>query len=94
MRCRGVMEKCTFCVQRIRDAEFTAMVENRPLKEGEIQPACVQSCPAGVYTFGDLMAPDSAILRTMLDDPRRYHVLEHLNTKPAITYLQRIEADV
>jgi molybdopterin-containing oxidoreductase family iron-sulfur binding subunit len=90
VRSRGVMEKCTFCVQRIRNAEYRARRENRRVRDGEVQPACVQSCPAKVFTFGDLLDPESKISRITREHPRRYHVLEELNTKPAVTYLFRI----
>lgn len=93
VRCRGVMEKCTFCVQRIRNVEYRAIIEKRDLKEGEITPACAQTCPAKVFTFGDLLDPDSEVTRMTLNEPRRYHVLEHLNTKPAVTYLFRIKQE-
>jgi molybdopterin-containing oxidoreductase family iron-sulfur binding subunit len=89
-RVRGVMEKCTFCIQRIRSGQHRAKLENRTLKDGEVQPACVQSCPAKVFTFGDLLDPRSQVTRITREDPRRYHVLEELNTKPAVTYLFRI----
>jgi molybdopterin-containing oxidoreductase family iron-sulfur binding subunit len=90
VRSRGVMEKCTFCIQRIRNAEYRARRENRNVRDGEIQPACVQSCPAKVFTFGDLLDPKSKISEITRGHPRRYHVLEELNTKPAVTYLFRI----
>jgi molybdopterin-containing oxidoreductase family iron-sulfur binding subunit len=93
VRCRGVMEKCTFCVQRIRQAEYRALVEHRSLTDGEIVPACAQTCPTGAFTFGDLLDPASAVSQLTRRDPRRYHVLEALNTKPAVTYLQRIVND-
>jgi Fe-S-cluster-containing dehydrogenase component/anaerobic selenocysteine-containing dehydrogenase len=93
VRGRGVMEKCTFCVQRIRQAEYRAVREKRKLKDGEVLPACVQSCPAKVYTFGDLLDPESQVVKLMLNDPRRYHLLEDLNTKPAVTYLKKIDLD-
>jgi molybdopterin-containing oxidoreductase family iron-sulfur binding subunit len=85
VRVRGVMEKCTFCVQRIRNAQYRARRENRKVRDGEIQPACAQSCPARVITFGDLMDPESRVSRITRNHPRRYHVLEELNTKPAVT---------
>ncbi len=93
VRCRGVMEKCTFCVQRIREAETTAKRENRPVRDGEITPACVQTCPTGVFTFGDLMDPESEVSRLYKHDPRAYQVLAQLNTKPAVLYLKRITDD-
>jgi molybdopterin-containing oxidoreductase family iron-sulfur binding subunit len=91
VRVRGVMEKCTFCIQRIRAAELKAKREHRQVRDGEIEPACLQSCPTKVFTFGDLLDPNSKVSQLTRSDPRRYHVLEELNTKPAITYLRRIE---
>ena len=93
VRTRGVMEKCTFCIQRIRQAEYRAARERRRVRDGEIQPACLQTCPTKVFTFGDLLDPDAEVTRLTRNDPRRYHVLEGLNTKPAITYLRRVDAD-
>jgi molybdopterin-containing oxidoreductase family iron-sulfur binding subunit len=90
VRCRGVMEKCTFCVQRIHYHERLARIEGRPLREGEIQPACVQSCPTRTFVFGDLMRPDSEVHK-LFGHPRRYQVLRELNTKPAVIYLKRIK---
>jgi molybdopterin-containing oxidoreductase family iron-sulfur binding subunit len=87
VRRRGVMEKCTFCIQR----EHRARIENRPVRDGEIQPACVQTCPTRAFTFGDLLDPNSAVSKLTRQDPRRYHVLEELNTKPGVTYLRRIK---
>ncbi len=91
VRCRGVMEKCTFCVQRIHQVEITAKRENRPVREGEILPACAQTCPTDAILFGDLLDSRARISEMTRRDPRRYHVLEELNTKPAITYLRRIK---
>ena len=93
VRTRGVMEKCTFCVQRIRQAEYQATREKRVLRDGEIQPACAQSCPTRVFTFGDLLDPNARVTRLTRGDPRRYHVLEELNTKPAVTFLRRVDID-
>jgi len=93
VRVRGVMEKCTFCIQRIRAAELKAKREKRKVRDGEIEPACMQSCPTKVFTFGDLLDPDSKVSQLTRKDPRRYHVLEEINTKPAITYLRRIKID-
>jgi anaerobic selenocysteine-containing dehydrogenase/Fe-S-cluster-containing dehydrogenase component len=91
VRCRGVMEKCTFCIQRIHQTEITAKRENRPVREGEIVPACAQTCPTRAILFGDILDPRSKVSELTRRDPRRYHVLEELNTKPAITYLRRIK---
>ncbi len=93
VRCRGVMEKCTFCVQRIRHAEYQAKREDRPIRDGEIQPACVQSCPAKVYTFGDLLNEDSAVNKLFREDKRGYQLLHELNTKTAVLYLKKIEQE-
>jgi len=90
VRSRGVMEKCTFCIQRIREAERRAKRENRPLRDGEVQPACVQTCPAEALVFGDLMDPTTRIARIVAEDKRAYQLLDHLNTKPAVFYLKRI----
>ncbi len=92
VRSRGVMEKCTFCIQRIHYHERLARIEGRPLRDGEVQPACVQSCPTRAFVFGDLMQPDSEVHR-LFHHPRRYQLLKHLNTKPAVIYLKRILAD-
>jgi molybdopterin-containing oxidoreductase family iron-sulfur binding subunit len=93
VRVRGVMEKCTFCVQRIRRAQHQATKEGRPVKDGEITPACAQTCPAEVFVFGDLMDPDSRLSRLVRDHPRRFQVLQGLNTKPAVIYLQKVFND-
>ncbi|RJP21725.1 MAG: 4Fe-4S dicluster domain-containing protein [Candidatus Abyssobacteria bacterium SURF_5] len=89
VRTRGTMEKCTFCIQRIRELKEIAKDENRPLRDGEIVPACAQSCPTHAIRFGDLRDPDSWIAKHVADR-RGYVVLEHLNTQPSITYLKKI----
>ena len=89
VRSRGVMEKCTFCVQRLRDAQRTAKREGRPLRDGEVQTACQQACPTGAIFFGDLNDPDSRVAR-MAASRRGYHLLAELGVRPAITYLARI----
>jgi Fe-S-cluster-containing dehydrogenase component len=94
VRTRGIMEKCTFCVQRIRQAEYQAKREKRRIRDGEIQPACAQSCPTKAFTFGDLLDPEAQVTRLTRSDPRRYHVLEELNTKPAVTFLRKIDIDM
>jgi len=88
----GIMEKCTFCIQRIRVAKDTAKDEKREIKDGEIKPACVQSCPTGALTFGDLNDPKSAVSK-LAKNERRYTLLEELNTSPSVIYLKRVMKD-
>ena len=86
VRPRGVMEKCSFCVQRIQDGRMRAMSENRPLKDGEIVPACAAACPSQAIVFGDLKDPDSRVSK-LARSGRGYKVLEELGVRPAVTYL-------
>ncbi len=86
IRSRGVMEKCTYCVQRITAGRIAAKRENRPLRDGEIVTACAQACPTGTLTFGDIN--DKAARVTQLkQSPRNYSVLNELGTLPRTTYL-------
>jgi molybdopterin-containing oxidoreductase family iron-sulfur binding subunit len=89
VREKGVMEKCTFCVQRIRGVQNQARMEGRGVRDGEIVPACAQTCPSEAIVFGDLNDPASRV-HALAEHPRGYHVLETLNTKPAVTYLARV----
>jgi molybdopterin-containing oxidoreductase family iron-sulfur binding subunit len=86
VRPRGVMEKCTFCVQRIRNAEQVAKREKRDLHDKDVVPACASACPASAIVFGDIGNPASAVAKLSRSN-RGFHVLEELGTKPAITYL-------
>jgi len=86
----GVMEKCTFCVQRITAVKIQAEGEKREVKDGEIQPACVQSCGAKALVFGDLNDPDSEVSR-LSRSPRGSKLLEDVGTQPKITYLHAVE---
>jgi len=88
VRERGVSEKCTFCVQRIRAGEEQARFEGRPVRDGEIVSACASACPARAMVFGDLKDPGSEISR-WASDGRAYHLLEELNTEPGVVYLAR-----
>ncbi len=92
VRSKGVMEKCTFCVQRIRYAENLARDEGRPVADGEIVPACAQTCPGQAIVFGDAHDPASRV-SVLARDGRGYAVLDELNTQPAITYLARVRDD-
>jgi molybdopterin-containing oxidoreductase family iron-sulfur binding subunit len=89
VREKGVMEKCTFCVQRIRGAQNQARLEDRTVRDGEITTACAQSCPSEAIVFGDLNDPSSRV-HALAEDPRAYHVLAGLNTKPGVNYLARV----
>jgi len=89
VRAKGVMEKCTFCVQRIRGAQNRARLEDRNVQDGEITPACAQACPSEAIVFGDLHDKTSRVA-ALAQDPRGYHVLAGLNTRPAITYLAKV----
>ncbi len=89
VRSRGVMEKCSFCVQRLHEAKAEAKRAGRPLADGDARTACQQSCPAGAIVFGDLNDPKSRAA-TLLRDPRRYRVLEELAVKPSVAYLTKV----
>lgn len=89
VRSKGVMEKCSFCIQRIKAAHNAAKNEQRDIRDGEVIPACVQTCPTGALTFGNLMDPGSAVRRNIAD-PRAYQVMGYLNTKPAVIYLKKV----
>ncbi len=87
-RVAGVMEKCTFCIQRINEAKDTAKDEGRLVRDGEVQPACAQTCPTKAITFGNRKDPDSNVSKLGAAD-RAYKVLDHhLNTQPSVTYLK------
>ena len=85
VRRRGVMEKCTYCVQRIRMTEIEADRESRSIADGEIRTACQQACPTGAIIFGDINRPDSEVSRRKAD-PLDYALLAELNTRPRTTY--------
>ena len=93
VRSRGVMEKCTFCVQRIRRAEKTAKFESRPLADGELQTACAQACPTDALVFGNLKDSESKVSK-LSKDRRHYRVLEEQGTEPSVFYLKRVDKTV
>ena len=93
VRGKGVMEKCTFCVQRIREAETRADLEHRPLQADEFTTACAQACPSKAITFGDAADPAWTVARHVQDE-RAYHVFEVLNTYTAVVYLKKINHTV
>lgn len=92
VRTRGVMEKCTFCVQRIQEAKIESKRAGAPIQDGDIQTACQQSCPAGAIVFGDLNDPNSRIAR-LAQDGRQYRVLEDLNIGPSVHYLKIVRQE-
>lgn len=93
VRSQGVMEKCTFCIQRIQRARARAQVEGREMEDGEVVPACVQTCPTDALVFGDLSDPESRVSQ-LRRSSRAYLLLEEMGTEPSVTYLQRGESDV
>ena len=89
VRSYGVMEKCTYCVQRISQARIAARREDRSVRDGEVVTACQQACPAGAIVFGDLNDPASQVA-TRKRDARNYSLLGDLNTRPRTTYLASV----
>jgi len=89
VRSRGVMEKCTFCVQRINFEKNAARLEDRQLKDGDIRTACEQSCPTTAIVFGDMNDPESRVSKRFAND-RTYKVLEEFNTQPSVRYMAKI----
>jgi molybdopterin-containing oxidoreductase family iron-sulfur binding subunit len=106
VRSRGVMEKCSFCVQRIQLGKLTAKKERRPVKDGEVTTACAAACSTGAIVFGDMNDPESKVSKLLKirplykdrkyvndkdsDNPRAYSVLEEIDVRPNIFYLSKI----
>ncbi len=91
VRSRGVMEKCSFCVQRLQHAKLEAKKNNRPMKDGEAKTACQQACPTDAIVFGDVHDKESAITKIRLDNPRRlFYSLEQLHVLPNVSYFSKI----
>src|SRR5262249_44168926 len=86
VRARGVMEKCTYCVQRINEARYRAELEGRRVRDGDVVTACQAACPTRAIIFGDTADPESHVSR-LKQDPRNYAMLAELNTRPRTTYL-------
>jgi molybdopterin-containing oxidoreductase family iron-sulfur binding subunit len=89
VRSRGVMEKCTYCVQRINAARIAAELEGRRIKDGEVVTACQAACPAEAIHFGDINDPESKVAR-LKNDPRNYTLLDDLNVRPRTSYLGQL----
>lgn len=89
IRSRGVMEKCTYCIQRIARARIAAKADQRPMRDGEVTPACAQACPTVAIVFGDLSDPGSAVARAKAH-PLEFSMLAQLNTRPRTTYRARL----
>jgi len=92
VRSRGVMEKCTYCIQRIEAAHAAADKEGRRIKEGEVMTACQQACPASAITFGNIKDAEAAVTK-LRRSGRNYALLDHLGTRPRTTYLARWRGD-
>ncbi len=93
VRFRGIMEKCSFCIQRIRRARDAANAQGLTLHDGDVLPACAQTCPTDAIVFGDLNDPESVVSK-LAHSRRALKILEDLGTQPSITYLKRGESYV
>jgi molybdopterin-containing oxidoreductase family iron-sulfur binding subunit len=89
VRSRGVMEKCTYCVQRINKVRIEAKRDGREMRDGEISTACQQVCPAEAITFGDINDPESRVAK-LKAEPTNYSILDDLGTRPRTSYLAKV----
>ena len=87
VRSRGIMEKCSFCVQRLQEAKIDAKRRGTAPSDDALQTACQQSCPAGAIVFGDIHAAESRVTRKLRDNARAFRVLEELDVQPSVHYL-------
>jgi molybdopterin-containing oxidoreductase family iron-sulfur binding subunit len=91
VRSRGVIEKCSFCVQRLQEGKLKAKKDSRPLEDTDVKVACQQACPTEAITFGNANSKHSAITKVRLDNPNRsFYVLEQLHVLPGVTYLAKV----
>lgn len=93
VRSRGVMEKCTFCTQRIQEARTEAAKQGRKIKGTDVQTACQEACPASAITFGDMNDPESKLSK-LREHPLGYHVLETISVKPNVTYISKLRNNI
>ena len=93
VRTRGIMEKCTFCIQRIRRKEREIKRKGRELEDGELKPACVQTCPTDALVFGNINDSSSRVAK-LAKSERHYKLLEELGTEPNVIYLKKVEENV
>ncbi len=90
VRSRGVIEKCSFCVQRLQEGKLNAKKESRPFADSDIKVACQQACPTHAITFGNANDKASAISKTRVENPnRQFYVLEQLHVLPNVTYMAK-----
>ncbi|MCK9400077.1 MAG: TAT-variant-translocated molybdopterin oxidoreductase [Bacteroidales bacterium] len=89
VRSRGVVEKCSMCIQRIQEQKLNAKLENHMVREGDIKTACQQSCPGDAIVFGDINDPNSEVAK-LNQNPRTYQLLEQLHTLPSVSYITKV----
>ena len=89
VRARGVIEKCSFCVQRLQTGKLTAKVEGRRLEDRDVSSACMTACPTGAITFGDLNNKKGDLVKKN-NSPLSYLVLEEVNVRPSVTYTMKV----